>query len=300
MQSGTVGANLAGGVAMVKSTTGTVTLNGNNSYSGGTTVSAGKLNVGSPTALGTGGLNISAAGANTTLVAGLSLPVQLPSLTIVGGTTPTATLDMTNNNMIVHNGSISTTLAQLKKGLNSAGTLWTGTGITSSTAAADAAAHANATVFAVGAIKNIDQNNNLIYGTWPAPPSPDGGVSGLATTDVLVKYTYFGDANLDGVVDNTSDYDLWSTGFQNPGLAATNGWLYGDFDLSGIVDNTSDYDLWSTGFVHQGSPLAGGASAASDQPSVQSVPEPSSVLLAVAGLAGLAAVARGKKDSPET
>src|SRR5439155_1369589 len=133
-----------------------------------------------------------------------SAPVQLPSLTIAGG----AKLDVTDNNMVLKNGSISITLAQLKTGLNSSSTLWTGAGIQSSSAAADAAAHGNATVFAVGAILNIDKNNNLIYSTWPAPPSPDTGATGLSTSDVLVKYTYFGDADLNGVVDNTTDYDL--------------------------------------------------------------------------------------------
>jgi hypothetical protein len=226
--------------------------------------------------------------ATTQLQAGLTAPVQLPALTIAGGASPTATLDVTNNNMVVHNGDIGTTIAQLKSGLNASGTLWTGPGITSSTAAANAAANSNSTVFAVGAIKNIDKNNNLIYSTWPAPPSPDTGATGLATTDVLVKYTYFGDANLDGVVDNTSDYDLWATGFTNPGLAATNGWLYGDFNLDGTVDNTTDYDLWSTGFVHQGSPLAGSSSAAAAAADVQPVPEPSALVLAVVGIAGLA------------
>src|SRR5205814_3540103 len=159
-----------------------------------------------------------------------------------------------------------------------------GGGVTSSPAAADAAAHSNATVFAVGAIKNIDKNNNLIYSTWPAPPSPDTGATGLATTDVLVKYTYFGDADLNGVVDNTTDYDLWSNGFTNPGLAAANGWLYGDFDFSGIVDNTTDYDLWSTGFAHQGGPLFGGGAASAAQATTVPVPEPSTMVLAALGL----------------
>jgi hypothetical protein len=222
--------------------------------------------------------------ATAKLQAGLSAPVQLPSLTIAGGVTPTATLDVTNNNMVIHSGSITATLAQLKSGLNASGTLWTGPGIQSSTAAADAAANTNSTVFAVGAIKNIDKNGNLIYSAWPAPPSPDTGATGLATTDVLVKYTYFGDANLDGVVDNTTDYDLWSTGFTDPGLAATNGWLYGDFDFSGTVDNTTDYDLWSTGFAHQGGPLSGAGDQASAPASVQAVPEPSTWLLAIFGL----------------
>jgi hypothetical protein len=243
------------------------------------------LVVGNVNALGSGGLSINNT-ATTQLQAGLTSPVQLPSLTIAGGATPIARLDMTDNNLVVHNGSITTTLAQLRSGLNASGTLWTGAGINSSTAAADAAANSNSTVFAVGAIQNIDKNGNLIYSTWPAPPSPDGGATGLATTDVLVKYTYFGDADLNGVVDNTTDYDLWSNGFTDPGLAATNGWLYGDFDFSGIVDNTTDYDLWSTGFAHQGGPLAGGGGAAAPA-AVQPVPEPSTVVLAALGVAGI-------------
>jgi Bacterial pre-peptidase C-terminal domain/Bacterial Ig-like domain len=60
-----------------------------------------------------------------------------------------------------------------------------------------------------------------------------------------VKFTRFGDANLDGVVDNTSDYDLWSSGFAH----GKGGWINGDFNGDGVVDNTSDYDLWSTGFA---------------------------------------------------
>jgi fibronectin-binding autotransporter adhesin len=273
------------GAGLTMDGAGTLTVAGQGTYSGGTNVNSGTLIVADPLALGTDGLSVNNT-ATAKLQAGLSAPLQLPSLTIAGGTSPTAKLDVTNNNMVVHNGDIATTIAQLKSGLNAAGTLWTGAGIQSSTAAADAAANSNSTVFAVGAIKNVDKNGNLIYSTWPAPPSPDTGATGLATTDVLVKYTYFGDANLDGVVDNTTDYDLWSTGFTDPGLAATNGWLYGDFDFSGTVDNTTDYDLWSTGFAHQGGPLAGGGGDAVAA-AVQPVPEPATLLLAATGMAGV-------------
>jgi hypothetical protein len=287
MISGSSNTTLAGAISgsgrLSVNTSGTTTVSGNNSYSGGTFAFAGTLAVAHVHGLGTGGLTINNS-AKVQLQAGLSAPVQLPSLTIAGGATPTATLDVTNNNVVVHNGDLATTLAQLRSGLNSSGALWAGAGVTSSTAAADAAAHSNATVFAAGAIQNIDKNGNLIYSTWPAPPSPDTGATGLATTDVLVKYTYFGDADLNGVVDNTTDYDLWSNGFTNPGLAATNGWLYGDFDYSGIVDNTTDYDLWSTGFAHQGGALASGASAVLE--TVQPVPEPASVTLVILAIAG--------------
>jgi autotransporter-associated beta strand protein len=273
-QNVTLAGTVSGSGSLTKTGSGILTISGGNSYSGGTTVNAGRLVAASPTALGTGGLTINNS-AKTVLQPGLTAPVQLPSLTIAGGASPTATLDMTNNNMIVHNGDISAIHDQLKSGLIFGGTLWSGPGITSSTAAADAAAHSNETAFAVGAIRNVDKNGAALYSTWPASPSPDAGVSGLTTSDVLMKYTYFGDANLDGVTDNTTDYDLWSTGFTNPGLAATNGWLYGDFDYSGVVDNTTDYDLWSTGFTHQGVPLAAS--------NIESVPEPGSIFLAALG-----------------
>jgi autotransporter-associated beta strand protein len=288
----TLSGAISGAGALIKSGNGTATLSASNSYGGGTTAGGGTLIVAHANALGSGPLTINSSAA-VKLQAGLSAPVQLSALTIAGGTSPTATLDVTDNNMVLHNGDISTTVAQLKAGLNSSGALWTGNGIASSTAATNAAANSNATVFAVGAIKNIDKNNNLIYSTWPAAPSPDGGgVSGLTTTDVLVKYTYFGDADLNGVVDNTTDYDLWSNGFINPTLAATNGWLYGDFDFSGIVDNTTDYDLWSTGFVHQGSALVGAPAAQTATTDLQTVPEPSGLILAMAGLSGIVVLAR--------
>jgi autotransporter-associated beta strand protein len=293
----TLSGAISGLGALAKNDSGTLMLSGNNSYSGGTTVGGGTLVVAHVHGLGTGALTINNS-ATTRLQAGLTAPVQLPGLTIAGGTSPTATLDVTNNNMVVHNGDINTTIAQLKSGLNSSGTLWTGSGIQSSTAAADAAANANSTLFAVGAIKNIDKFGNAIYSTWPAPPSPDGGATGLTTADVLVKYTYFGDADLNGVVDNTTDYDLWSNGFMNPSLAATNGWLYGDFDYSGTVDNTTDYDLWSTGFVHQGSPLVAGSVSLSVATSIQSVPEPSALLLAALGLTAYRARGLHRKLRP--
>ena len=86
---------------------------------------------------------------------------------------------------------------------------------------------------------------------------------------------------LDGTVDNSTDYLLWSTGFADN----LTGWLFGDFDYSGSVDNSTDYLLWSTGFANQGAPLIGGGG-------VQPVPEPSTLVLAALGLAGVAAFAR--------
>jgi hypothetical protein len=71
----------------------------------------------------------------------------------------------------------------------------------------------------------------------------------IDNTAVLVKYTYYGDANFDGVV-NFDDYVRADVGF-NTGLT---GWSNGDFNYSGSV-NFDDYVLIDTAFNTQGSPL---------------------------------------------
>ena len=55
VESGSVSAILGGGVALTKSTSGTVTLSGANTYTGGTTVNAGTLALGSSGAVGSSG-----------------------------------------------------------------------------------------------------------------------------------------------------------------------------------------------------------------------------------------------------
>ncbi len=77
--------------------------------------------------------------------------------------------------------------------------------------------------------------------------------SGYATSaqSVIVKYTWFGDSNLDGVVDG-SDYALIDTGFTASG--ALTGWVFGDYDYNGVIDG-SDYALIDTGFLSQSSTL---------------------------------------------
>jgi hypothetical protein len=60
-----------------------------------------------------------------------------------------------------------------------------------------------------------------------------GGETGLAGSEILVKYTYYGDADLSGGVDNA---DLLS--FQD-GLAPASPkiWLTGDFDYDAVIGN---------------------------------------------------------------
>ncbi|WNJ92486.1 autotransporter-associated beta strand repeat-containing protein [Bosea sp. 685] len=69
VQAGSVDAVLAGGAGLTKTTGGTVTLTGANSYTGATTISAGVLNIQNATALGT-------TAAGTTVAAGAALELQ--------------------------------------------------------------------------------------------------------------------------------------------------------------------------------------------------------------------------------
>jgi hypothetical protein len=167
---------------------------------------------------------------------------KLLQLTAIN-TSGTGFLDLGNNYIVVHGGNLGTLIGEISTGLNLAnGGYWNGAGILSSSAAA-AAGH-------LGAI-GIIQNNNAgttIYGASAALGLFDGYNPSL--TDVLIKYTYFGDANLDGMVDG-SDYTLIDNGF----TSKLTGWYNGDFDYSSSV-NGSDYTLVDNAFNTQGAKIA--------------------------------------------
>jgi hypothetical protein len=83
------------------------------------------------------------------------------------------------------------------------------------------------------------------------------------------KQLFHGDANLDGRVDGL-DYVAWSNHYEMTGMAWCDGDSTGDRAVDGL-----DYVLWSNNYL-QGCPASPGA-----------VPEPSSVVLLLAGLWGL-------------
>jgi hypothetical protein len=87
---------------------------------------------------------------------------------------------------------------------------------------------------------------------------PSGGnVDGTSVdgTTVLVKFTYGGDANLDGKI-NIDDYVKIDNGIAS-GLS---GWANGDFNYDGKV-NIDDYVIIDSNIVNQGPPLAAGSDA---------------------------------------
>ncbi len=171
--------------------------------------------------------------------------------------------DLSANDLIVHNGNLATITNQLAQGYD--GGAWNGSGgIISSAAAGDTS---------LGVVLNSN-------GSGALTSTFDGQT--VTSTDVLVKFTYIGDADLNGVV-NGSDYTLIDNGLNN-GLA---GWRNGDFNYDGVV-NGDDYTLIDNAFNTQGPSLAvvstemiahATAQIADGSSASTAVPEPASLIL---------------------
>jgi hypothetical protein len=117
---------------------------------------------------------------------------------------------------------------------------WNGTGLTSASAAGDAAHHT--------AIGYAESSN--FFG-------PSGGMYGdllVDNTAVLMKLTRYGDADLDGDADGV-DIGAWAVNFTGEsGGTGTKVWSQGDWDYDGDVDGV-DAGLWAQNFTGE---LGGG------------------------------------------
>jgi autotransporter-associated beta strand protein len=143
-------------------------------------------------------------------------------------------------------------------------TRWDGAGITSS-AARSANVAANFDLTAIGVIRNSDLD--ITTGVPGATYTSFGGQT-VSPHDVLVKYTYTGDGNLDGAV-TFDDFAAMDAAFF--GTIQNLGWATGDINFDNAI-NFDDYAVVDQAFFNQGAPLSGEAGAAA-------VPEPAAVML---------------------
>jgi hypothetical protein len=221
--------------------------------------------------IGGGTVAVAANGTN----AGVSV---VNSLSIAGDATPTAKLDLSNNAAIVNYTGTSPVAAirqQLLAGRGGAGLgkTWNGQGITSSTAAA-----AEVETRSVGFAENSAMPLGALT-TFRGQP--------VDATTVLMAFTRTGDANLDGVV-NDDDVTIVGATYA-PGVAGAS-WATGDFDYNGFVDD-DDVTLLGVFYDPSAPPLAAPASGAG----VSAVPEPTSLILSLAGLVGIGAFVRRRR-----
>jgi hypothetical protein len=276
-----------GGGLTINGGTVTISNTGPNAF-GSTTLYAGTLYLSSTGALPVNQGLVIASGATVIATSHTGGPDNINVLQ-VSTLANQGTLDLTNNSMVIQPGAdIGSITAQVQAAFN--GGAWNGTStggvITSSTAAND-----STHLTAIGIATGLTSFDGLTV---------DPG-------DILLKYTYYGDANLDGSVDG-SDYTLIDAGYNadqgylaaNPGgtaLPAT-GWQNGDFNYDGVVDG-SDYTLIDNGFNTQGANLgatSGDLIAASTEQIAgnnSAVPEPAT--FGMFGMAAAGVLARRKR-----
>jgi autotransporter-associated beta strand protein len=271
--------------------TGTWTFAGNNSYGGLTQANSGTLAFAPNYSSGiqvislSGGLQISNGALVQVNAAAASSTRSLLETSSLSIGSLTGRLDLANNDMIVQAGtttSLSTVFNQIGQGYGNGS--WNGTNGIISTAAQ------KNLLTALGVILNDQVGNFQASNGTALTATFDGAVS--HDGDVLVKYTYYGDTNLDGKVDG-SDYANIDNGYIN-GLT---GWYNGDFNYDNAV-NGSDYTLMDNAFNQQGaqisSIIASPSAVATDQiagsgasSASSAVPEPASLGLLGIGAIGL-------------
>jgi autotransporter-associated beta strand protein len=268
--SGTGG--IAGTGSLTKMGSDMMTLSTVNTYSGGTTVSAGKLIIGVAGALPAHS-SVSITGGSLQLASGTG-GETLSSLSITAGT-----LDIVNNHVILSYaaGTQTATDASIRGYLISGrnGGTWAGTtGITSSAAAANS--H-----YAIGYADGADHI-----------------VAGLSSGQIELKYTLLGDADLDGVVTG-SDFTALVGNLGKSGRV----WDQGDFEYSGSVTGSDFTDL--VGNLGKSATGADVVLPAADYAAIDAfaaanglmadVPEPATIGLMVLG--GIGALGRRRRKA---
>jgi autotransporter-associated beta strand protein len=197
----------------------------------------------------------------------------------------TSKLDLTNNDLDIQHGNLANTFNQLKAGYNNGN--WNGAhGIVSSAAATD-----STYLTTLGVIVNTANGTTPLYGSGGTLGNFDG-ISPVVT-DVLVKYTYYGDTDLNGKVDG-SDYSRVDNAFSYNSLHPTTpltGWFNGDFNYDGVI-NGSDYTLIDNAFNRQGTSLAAQV-ATQIAPLSSAVPEPTT--LGLLGIGAISLLARRRR-----
>jgi polygalacturonase len=167
-----------------------------------------------------------------TATAGSDRTVMVLNSLAVGST---GQLDLGGNDMIDQSDGLSAVNNLIASGFNAGGSFWAGDGITSSLA-----------VTTPGMALGIELNDTKPDGTGTAIVSSFDGVP-VGIADVLVKYTRFGDADLDGSV-TAADYLAIDNGFNSGGTLS--GWQNGDLNYDGQI-NGDDYTLIDNSYNSQ-------------------------------------------------
>ncbi len=183
-------------------------------------------------------------GGSASVTPGGNKVLTASSLSIPG----TGRLDLTDNDMIVDYSGASP-LASIQSLLTSGynGGAWNGNGINSSTAAA-------LTTTAIGFAEATD-----IFSAFPAIFSGQS----IDNTSIVMKYTFYGDADLSGGV-NLNDFNRLAANFG----ATPRRWAHGNSDYDTDVD-LNDFNRLAANFGSSGLGPEGSGAEPDEQPTVE-------------------------------
>ncbi|HYO07673.1 MAG TPA: PEP-CTERM sorting domain-containing protein, partial [Tepidisphaeraceae bacterium] len=248
---------------------------------GGAKVSLGNLQASSQTIAKSGGgeleVNnlrsgaVSITGGKVTVTAngGAAGTSKVAGLSISGAG---AKLDLKDNDLVVQGGSLASVRSLIQSGY--AAGAWSGDGIVTT------------------GVAPAGKTAGLGYGQATAGGTLSG--ESFAAGDTLVKFTYLGDADIDGDVDGV-DVGFWAGNFTGAGGSSSKLWAEGDWDYDGDVDGV-DVGFWAGNFTGAGGgvlDLPGAqpeAAAMLESMGYTVVPEPASL-----GLLAVAAMAMGRR-----
>jgi len=214
---------------------------------------------------GTGPLVVNA---GRMVIASTSAAQQTPGILVAtSGLTikPGTTLDITNHDMVIQGSDIATIEQLISSGFNSGD--WSGTGITSSTAASDPRGMSGLGVLT--ADDYMARNGTDIF---------DGTT--VVSGEVLVHYGYYGDLDFDGVITGNDFFYMNYAKLHN-----LTGFANGDIDYDGSITG-NDFFYLNYAKLHQdgGGMLGAMASGPAASLGAAATPEPSSLLVLGTGL----------------
>jgi len=274
---------------------GTMDINTVNS-SGALSITGGTMAITNAGSLGTG--TIAAAGLSITGPGVLDVGSSGIVIEYGSGTSPVGDLSFARTARNYPAGSIQRYTQTAFNGF-----AWNGPGISSSYAANDPNGLTAVGIADENDLDNVYPSDYTVAGggtgTWMGQPIND-------TNNVLVRMTYYGDGNLDGVV-NRLDVSALSQGYN--GIAGYVGWSDGDYIYGGDITKI-DVSLLAQSYLFQGAITSGQAQyllaldpdmPANAQAAFQSIagtPEPATIGLLAISTAGLMARRRERVPRP--
>jgi fibronectin-binding autotransporter adhesin len=255
-------------------------------YTGDTTGTGGNLIVNSPLRPVTGSLVVTGPGAaiqlsasaNSVAASGYTVAGEFASVSVAaGGTVTLPSIDRSTNkaNVLVTSDlslagtlNLGTSDLILKGGSASLSTVrgWLNSGALTSSGVSAAAPYTTLALFP----NDIGDGSTKYFSTY------DG--IGVSASDLIVKYTYVGDTNLDGKLDG-SDFKHVMEGY----VTGQSGWAWGDVNNSGGAVDAADVGAFLTAYnyyqSHAQTSLGAGQDTGSSATAV--VPEPAMLAAAL-------------------